>query len=116
MPFVPIGTVNGHSVREWRASLFFPMVKLRSFIVFLAPLGSKIVFFVEIESPRRLVGALLDPAGTKMSPSGGKTLHSVGGVRRILKKEALLRETCASLGGQVVISLQSGVGPDVETS
>ena len=34
MPFVPIGTVNGHSVREWRASLFFPTVKLDDFCNF----------------------------------------------------------------------------------
>ena len=56
------------------------------------------------------------PAGAKMSPSGGKILDFVGGCRRFQKKVRLLRETCANLLGQVVISLQSGVDTDVETS
>ena len=41
--FVSIRTVNGHSVREWRASLFFRMVKLDDFIIFLRTSGSKMV-------------------------------------------------------------------------
>ena len=43
--FVSIRTVNGHSVREWRASLFFPMVKLDDFYIFLRKSGSKMVLF-----------------------------------------------------------------------
>ena len=70
-------------LRSGERDFFFPTVKLHHFMAFLRGSGSKIVLFDEMGCPLQPVWARLGPAGTKMSPLGGKILHSVRGVRRI---------------------------------